>query len=43
MVIHNEAARIGFLLDYYRRMGIEVTPEMTLAPEKPMPVPPTAG
>ncbi len=40
----SEMARIGLeagrvatekMLDYYRRMGIEVTPEMTLAPEKP--------
>ena len=39
-----EAGRVATekMLDYYRRMGIEVTPEMTLAPEKPMRVPPTA-
>jgi predicted ABC-type ATPase len=39
-----EASRVATekMLDYYRRMGIEVTPEMTLAPEKPMSVPPTA-
>lgn len=32
-----EASRVATekMLDYYRRMGIEVTPEMTLAPEKP--------
>jgi predicted ABC-type ATPase len=39
-----EAGRVATekMLDYYRRMGIEVTPEMTLAPEKPMGVQPTA-
>ncbi len=40
----SEMARIGLeasrvatakMLDYYKRMGIKVTPEMTLAPEKP--------
>ncbi len=40
----SEMARIGLeagrvatekMLDYYKRMGIEVTPQMTLAPEKP--------
>lgn len=40
----SEMVRIGFeasrvatekMLDYYRRMGIKVTPQMTLAPEKP--------
>lgn len=31
------------MLDYYRRMGIEVTPEMTLAPEKPTGVQPAAS
>jgi hypothetical protein len=32
-----EASRVATekMLDYYRRMDIEVTPEMTLAPEKP--------
>lgn len=32
-----EAGRVATekMLDYYKRMGIEVTPEMTLAPEKP--------
>lgn len=39
-----EMARIGLeagrvatekMLDYYKRIGIEVTPQMTLAPEKP--------
>ena len=37
-----EAGRVATekMLDYYRRMGIEVTPEMTLAPEKPATVPP---
>ena len=32
-----EASRVATekMLDYYRRMGIQVTPEMTLAPEKP--------
>ena len=32
-----EAGRVATekMLDYYRRMGIRVTPEMTLAPEKP--------
>ena len=40
-----EAGRVATekMLDYYRRMGIEVTPEMTLAPEKPVRVPPTTG
>jgi hypothetical protein len=40
-----EAGRVATvkMLDYYRRMGIEVTPEMTLAPEKPGRVRPTAG
>lgn len=40
-----EAGRVATekMLDYYRRMGIEVTPEMTLAPEKPATVPPPAG
>ena len=39
-----EAGRVATekMLDYYRRMGIEVTPEMTLAPEKPTGVHPTA-
>lgn len=32
-----EASRVATekMLDYYKRMGIQVTPEMTLAPEKP--------
>jgi len=32
-----EASRVATekMLDYYKRMGIKVTPEMTLAPEKP--------
>jgi len=32
-----EASRVATekMLDYYQRMGIKVTPEMTLAPEKP--------
>ena len=32
-----EAGRVATekMLDYYRRMGIEVTPEMTLAPKEP--------
>jgi predicted ABC-type ATPase len=32
-----EAGRVATekMLDYYKRMGIKVTPEMTLAPEKP--------
>jgi predicted ABC-type ATPase len=32
-----EAGRVATekMLDYYRRMGIKVTPQMTLAPEKP--------
>ena len=32
-----EAGRVATekMLDYYKRMGIEVTPQMTLAPEKP--------
>lgn len=32
-----EASRVATekMVDYYRRMGIEVTPQMTLAPEKP--------
>jgi len=32
-----EAGRVSTekMLDYYRRMGIKVTPQMTLAPEKP--------
>ena len=32
-----EAARVATkkMLDYYKRMGIKVTPQMTLAPEKP--------
>jgi len=40
-----EAGRVATekMLDYYRRMGIEVTPEMTLAPEKPAIIPPRAG
>jgi len=40
-----EASRVATekMLDYYRRMGIEVTPEMTLAPEKPATIPPQAG
>ena len=40
-----EAGRVATekMLDYYRRMDIEVTPEMTLAPEKPVRVQPTAG
>jgi hypothetical protein len=34
-----EASRVVTekMLDYYQRMGIKVTPEMTLAPEKPNP------
>ncbi|MBL9146504.1 MAG: AAA family ATPase [Verrucomicrobiaceae bacterium] len=33
-----EASRVATekMLDYYQRMGIQVTPQMTLAPEKPM-------
>ncbi|MEN3941801.1 AAA family ATPase [Prosthecobacter sp. SYSU 5D2] len=33
-----EAGRVATekMLDYYKRMGIKVTPEMTLAPEKPV-------
>ncbi|WP_395735548.1 hypothetical protein [Prosthecobacter sp.] len=40
----SEMVRIGLetsrvateeMLDYYKRMGIKVTPQMTLAPEKP--------
>ena len=40
-----EASRVATqkMLDYYRRMDIEVTREMTLAPEKPAAVPPPAG
>ena len=32
-----EASRVATekMLDYYQRMGIQVTPQMTLAPEKP--------
>jgi hypothetical protein len=32
-----EAGRVATekMLDYYKRMGIKVTPQMTLAPEKP--------
>ncbi|WP_395745056.1 hypothetical protein [Prosthecobacter sp.] len=32
-----EASRVATeeMLDYYKRMGIKVTPQMTLAPEKP--------
>jgi hypothetical protein len=32
-----EAGRVATekMLDYYRRMDIEVTPQMTLAPERP--------
>lgn len=32
-----EASRVATekMLDYYKRMGIQVTPQMTLAPEKP--------
>lgn len=32
-----EASRVATekMLDLYKRMGIEVTPQMTLAPEKP--------
>ena len=32
-----EAGRVATekMVDYYRRMGIDGTPEMTLAPEKP--------
>ena len=32
-----EASRVVTekMLDYYQRMGIKVTPEMTLVPEKP--------
>ncbi len=32
-----EASRVATekMLDYYRRMGVKVTPQMTLAPEKP--------
>jgi hypothetical protein len=39
-----EAGRVATekMLDYYRRMDIEVTPEMTLAPEK-VAVTPRAG
>ena len=39
-----EASRVATekMLDYYRRMDIEVTPEMTLAPERPAGVQPTA-
>lgn len=35
--IGTEAARVATakMLDYYKRMGIRVTPQMTLAPEKP--------
>jgi len=31
-----EASRVATakMLDYYKRMGIKVTPEMTLAPER---------
>ena len=34
-----EASRVATekMLDYYKRMGIKVTPQMTLAPEKPKP------
>ena len=40
-----EAGRVATekMLDYYRRMDIEVTPEMTLAPETPKNVRGTAG
>ncbi len=32
-----DASRVATekMLDYYRRMGVKVTPQMTLAPEKP--------
>jgi hypothetical protein len=34
--IGTEAARVATekMLDYYKRMGIKVTPQMTLAPER---------
>jgi len=40
-----EASRVATekMLDYYRRMDIEVTPEMTLAPVSPATIPPQAG
>ena len=40
-----EASRIATekMLDYYKRMGIKVTPQMTLAPEKPKRVRQKAG
>ena len=40
-----EASRVATekMLDYYQRMGIKVTPEMTLAPEKPKRAPRKAG
>lgn len=43
--IGTEAARVATekMLDYYKRMGIQVTPEMTLAPEKPKQVRRKAG
>ena len=40
-----EAGRVATekMLDYYKRMGIKVTPQMTLAPEKPKRVRRKAG
>jgi predicted ABC-type ATPase len=40
-----EASRVATekMLDYYKRMGIKVTPQMTLAPEKPKRVRRKAG
>jgi ribosomal protein L16/L10AE len=40
-----EASRVATekMLDHYKRMGIKVTPQMTLAPEKPKRVRRKAG
>ena len=37
VLIGLEASRVATekMVDYYKRMGIKVTPQMTLAPEKP--------